>query len=90
MKFRIIYAILLVYSFLFGKKINKDKITNFLISKYSGDTLEVKIYLATNFYNQHAPVIGLGINVEYQDDHLLIVDNFSKDSSDYLQEKCRI
>ena len=89
-KFRIIYAILLVYSFLFGKKINKDRITDFLISKYSGDTLEVKSYLAANFYNQHSPVIGMGINVAYKNDHLLVVDNFRKDSSDYFQKGDRI
>ena len=68
------------------KKINKDRITDFLISKYSGDTLEVKSYLAENFYNQHAPVIGLGINVAYKDDHLLVVDNFRKDSSDFFEK----
>ena len=89
-KFRIIYAVLLVYSFLFGKKINKDRITDFLISKYSGDTLEVKSYLSANFYNQHAPVIGLGINVVYKNDHLLVVDNFRKDSSDFFRKGDRI
>ena len=89
-KYRIIHAILLVCSSLFGKKINKDRITDFLISKYSGDTLEVKSYLAENFYNQHAPVIGLGINVAYKDDHLLVVDNFRKDSSDYFRKGDRI
>ena len=73
-----------------GKKINKDRITDFLISKYSGDTLEVKRYLAENFYNQHAPVIGLGINVAYKDDYLLVVDNFRRDSSDYFRKGDRI
>ena len=72
------------------KKINKDRITDFLISKYSGDTLEVKSYLAENFYNQHAPVIGLGINVAYKDDHLLVVDNFRKDSTDFFRRGDRI
>ena len=90
MDFRIIYTILLVYSFLFGKKINKNRITDFLVSKYSGDTLEVKNYLDSNFYNQHAPVIGLGIHVEYKNDHLLVVDNFRKDSSDYFRKGDRI
>ena len=90
MKFWIIHAILLVCSFLFGKKINKDRIADFLISKYSGDTLEVKSYLAENFYNQHAPVIGLGINVAYKDDHLLVVDNFRKDSTDFFRRGDRI
>ena len=90
MKFRIIHAILLVCSFLFGKKINKDRITDFLFSKYSGDTLDVRSYLAENFYNQHAPVVGLGINVAYKDDHLLVVDNFRKDSSKFFQKGDRI
>ena len=90
MKFRIIHVILLVCSFLFGKKINKDRITDFLMTKYSGDTLEVKRYLAENFYNQHAPVIGLGINVAYKDDHLLVVDNFRKDSTDFFRRGDRI
>ena len=90
MKFRFIHAIILVCSFLFGKKINKDGIIDFLTSKYSGDTLKVKSYLAENFYNQHAPVIGLGINVAYKDDHLLVVDNFRKDSSDFFRKGDRI
>ena len=90
MKYRIIYAILLICSSLFGKKINKDRIRDFLISKYSGDTLEVKGYLDVNFYNQHAPVIGLGIDVAYKNDHLVVVDNFRKDSSDYFRKGDRI
>ena len=50
----------------------------------------MKSYLAENFYNQHAPVIGLGINVAYKDDHLLVVDNFRKDSTDFFRRGDRI
>ena len=72
------------FCFLFAKRIDENTIKEFLWMRYEADTNKISLFLSNDFLFYHPPIIGLGINVKYQDGYFSIMDNFRKDSSMFL------
>jgi len=71
---------LLITSFGYAGKIKIEDLKRILWLRYESDTTKISVYLSSDFEYLHPAVIGLGINVIYDDGSFLITENFRKDS----------
>ena len=74
MIYKYIIFILLNCSLIFSSSLDEDEIEFFYIARYGGDTASVYQYLSDEFIYEHAPYIGLGIEVYYVDESLIITN----------------
>ena len=86
MIYKYIIFILLNCSLIFSFPLDEDEIEFFYIARYGGDTASVYQYLSDEFIYEHAPYIGLGIEVYYVDESLIIT-NIINDSLQTILNK---
>ena len=91
MKFRKIFIVLLIkVKFIFALPIDEDEIEFFYNARFGGDTSSVNQFLSDDFIYEHIPYVGLGVEVHYVDESLLIIETIEDSIPNLLQKGDRI
>ena len=80
MKNNLFILFFLISSFSYASKIKIEDIKKTLWLRYGGDTTKISEYFSSDFQYHHPAVIGLGINVVYDEGSFLITETFRQDS----------
>ncbi len=91
MKFQNIFIVLFIkINFIFSLPLDEDEIEFFYNARFGGDTSSVNQFLSDDFIYEHIPYVGLGVEVQYVDESLLVIEAVKDSLPNVLKEGDRI